>query len=178
MSKENQIDRDGCYICDGGNADVLERHHIVPRRFGGSDSAENLVDLCPSCHEVLERLYDKRFYDVLGVSKEEKDFDYLCVEAECCAHATQKFTGVQDVFCCDEHATCDYDRCDKTPVSVVDSRNRDDVTGLLCESHVVCSHRGCASTDTRIVEVEKITSTECEPYCDYHGFEKEVEADE
>lgn len=178
MNKENQIDRGSCYICDGANADVLERHHIVPRRFGGSDSADNLVDLCPSCHEVLERLYDKRFYDELGVSKEGDEFNYHCVESECCAQATQKFTGSHDVFCCDEHSTCDFDRCDETPVTVVDSRNLDDVMGLLCESHVVCSHRGCASTDTRIVEVEWMASTKSKPYCDFHGHEKEVEVDE
>lgn len=59
----------GCYFCDGGG-DVLESHHIVPRRFGGSDSDENLVDLCPTCHERIERLYNRRFYQKLGVAQD------------------------------------------------------------------------------------------------------------
>ena len=65
---------DGCYFC-GGGADVLEKHHIVPRRHGGSDAEENLVDLCPTCHERLERLYDKRFYDRLGVRNGRSESD-------------------------------------------------------------------------------------------------------
>lgn len=29
---------------------LLEKHHIVPRSLGGTDKAENLVNLCPTCH--------------------------------------------------------------------------------------------------------------------------------
>jgi len=62
----NQTSRDDCYFCGGGEG-VLETHHIVPKRHAGSDRKENLVDLCPTCHERLERLYNKRFYARLGV---------------------------------------------------------------------------------------------------------------
>lgn len=71
MSKENQIDREDCYICGSGNADILERHHIVPCRHGGSDNAVNLVDLCPTCHRALETLYNKRFYRALDVISDD-----------------------------------------------------------------------------------------------------------
>lgn len=70
MSDEHQIDREDCYICGRGNPDVLERHHIVPRRHGGSDESVNLVDLCPTCHSALETLYDERFYRVLGIGEQ------------------------------------------------------------------------------------------------------------
>ena len=66
----------GCYFCGGGEG-VLESHHIVPQRFGGSDAGENLVDLCPTCHERLERLYNKRFYRSLGVGDCEANGDSI-----------------------------------------------------------------------------------------------------
>lgn len=62
MSNENQ-----CFICGDSRTHVLETHHIVPRRYGGSDEDENLVRLCASCHNAVERLYDNRFYEELGV---------------------------------------------------------------------------------------------------------------
>jgi len=52
-----------CYFCD--SAQKLEKHHIIPQRFGGSDEEKNLVTVCRSCHEKLERLYNKEFYQKL-----------------------------------------------------------------------------------------------------------------
>ena len=59
----NQHPRSDCYFC--GSEGPIETHHVVPRRLDGSDHSENLVDLCPTCHERLERLYNNRFYDKL-----------------------------------------------------------------------------------------------------------------
>lgn len=59
--------RDACYFCGTAEAAALETHHVVPRRFGGSDDPENLVDVCASCHNKLEDLYGPRFYDQLAV---------------------------------------------------------------------------------------------------------------
>lgn len=56
MKGVKQTGRDTCYFCDSEGP--IETHHLVPRRYEGSDNDENLVDLCPSCHERLERLYD------------------------------------------------------------------------------------------------------------------------
>jgi len=64
-----QHPRQRCYFC--GSEGPIETHHVVPRRHSGSDDETNLVDLCPTCHERLERLYDKRFYQELGVAPEE-----------------------------------------------------------------------------------------------------------
>jgi hypothetical protein len=52
-----------CHFCS--ESGVTESHHIVPQRYDGSDRDENLVDVCPTCHEKLERLYDDRFYQQL-----------------------------------------------------------------------------------------------------------------
>lgn len=56
----------GCYFCERGEG-VLQQHHIVPRRYGGVDSEENLVSLCPTCHRRLEELHDDQFYDEISV---------------------------------------------------------------------------------------------------------------
>jgi 5-methylcytosine-specific restriction endonuclease McrA len=49
-----------CQLCGGEapfkdkNGDpYLEIHHAVPIRDGGSDSAENLIALCPNCHRKI-----------------------------------------------------------------------------------------------------------------------------
>lgn len=66
--------RDDCYFCD--EKDILEQHHIVPRRFEGEDHDNNLVTVCPTCHEKLESLYDKRFYRALGVGSTDAIVQY------------------------------------------------------------------------------------------------------
>jgi hypothetical protein len=70
-----QYPREDCYFCDE-DTDVLEEHHLVPRRKGGSDNNENLVQVCPTCHQKLERLYDDRFYKALGASDPEDVITY------------------------------------------------------------------------------------------------------
>lgn len=39
-----------CEIC--GYAKILQVHHIVPKRFGGTDIDDNLKTLCPLCHRT------------------------------------------------------------------------------------------------------------------------------
>lgn len=57
---------DKCYFCP--ETECLELHHIIPRRFNGSDRTKNLVTVCSTCHRKLERLYnDEDFYRQLGV---------------------------------------------------------------------------------------------------------------
>jgi hypothetical protein len=51
-----------CRVCGQTNQDTLETHHIVPQRYGGSDTPENLIDLCGSCHNAIESIYNDRFY--------------------------------------------------------------------------------------------------------------------
>lgn len=33
-------------------------HHITPRAEGGTDDKKNIVDLCKSCHDIVEEIYD------------------------------------------------------------------------------------------------------------------------
>lgn len=58
-----------CFICGSHRPNSIESHHIVPRRYGGSDAPENLVNLCSSCHSAIEKLYDDSFYDRLGIDE-------------------------------------------------------------------------------------------------------------
>lgn len=39
-----------CELCKFDNINVLQVHHIVERKNGGSDDLENLKLLCPNCH--------------------------------------------------------------------------------------------------------------------------------
>lgn len=59
--------KERCFICGEENPNVLESHHIIPRRHGGSDDRENIVRLCANCHRGIERMYDRRFYRQLGL---------------------------------------------------------------------------------------------------------------
>lgn len=69
MTENPQYNRATCYFCLSEEREVLEEHHVVPRRFDGSDDDENVVRVCPTCHQKLERLYDKRFYSELGIEQ-------------------------------------------------------------------------------------------------------------
>ena len=41
-----------CVICKGMSKDrVLQTHHIIQRKDGGSDRVDNLVTVCSTCHE-------------------------------------------------------------------------------------------------------------------------------
>lgn len=55
-----QHPRRNCYFC--GSEGPIETHHIIPQRHSGSDDESNLVDLCPTCHERIERLYNDEFF--------------------------------------------------------------------------------------------------------------------
>ena len=50
-----------CQLCgceapfkDKDGDPYLEIHHVIPLRDGGTDSAENLIALCPNCHRKVE----------------------------------------------------------------------------------------------------------------------------
>lgn len=68
-----QYDRATCYFCLSEETEVLEEHHIVPRRYGGGDEPKNMVLLCPTCHRKVERLYDMPFYEELDVEQEKEE---------------------------------------------------------------------------------------------------------
>jgi hypothetical protein len=53
----------------------METHHIIPRRYGGSDADANLVRLCSSCHTAVESIYSDDRWHELGLEKEDGDSD-------------------------------------------------------------------------------------------------------
>lgn len=85
-------------------------HHIVPQRFNGSDTRENLVPVCERCHKKLEALYDARFYDALGIDDETGEreshirCDYNCDEM---ADFKCDFGGGVGYYCTDHAAKRD-----------------------------------------------------------------------
>ena len=57
-TKAYVLNRDNytCQHCKGKSKDSrLEVHHIVFRKNGGSDDAENLITLCKTCHDSLHK---------------------------------------------------------------------------------------------------------------------------
>lgn len=83
--------RETCYFCHSGPP--LREQHIIPQRFDGPDTADNLVELCDLCHQRIERLYDKRFYEWFGIDDEKgkRRFHRQCETGDCGHIATVKF---------------------------------------------------------------------------------------
>lgn len=46
-----------CWCC-GGSSRKLQKCHIVPRSLGGSDKPENIIPLCPMCHDEMPDVID------------------------------------------------------------------------------------------------------------------------
>ena len=43
--------------CQCGATKGLTRHHITPKRLGGSDDPSNLIILCKYCHTRIHQKY-------------------------------------------------------------------------------------------------------------------------
>jgi len=100
----DSVRTESCYFCASSND--LQTHHIVPQRKNGSDRTENLVIVCVECHDKLERLYDKRFFERLGVSDDRGDerSHFACTIPGCDQPATTKYRneyGITDWWCDD-----------------------------------------------------------------------------
>lgn len=133
-----------CYMCGNKNGDVLERHHIVPRRFGGSDDDENLVDLCSNCHSAIEKLYNKRFYDALEVSTEnsaENPEIGPCHRQGCTALGVK--TIVEGVWGCETHKKCVASGCSKNATEIIRDC-KGEIQGA-CTDHACCQCPGCGA---------------------------------
>lgn len=94
-----------CYFCPTRHN--LHTHHIVPQRMNGSDRRENLVIVCERCHKKLESLYDKRFYERLGLSDDrgKERSHYACHFPDCTNAGVVQTEGVRpDLWRCEIHA--------------------------------------------------------------------------
>lgn len=120
-----------CYFC--GSSEDIEEHHIVPQRLGGSDKRSNTVDLCHDCHWKLERLYNKDFWEAIGIEdpRTTRETHVTCEYHGCTNPATTSYSvaatrGVGsssretgNVYRCDEHS----------PVEI-ETEEEDDDAGL------------------------------------------------
>lgn len=71
--------RDGCVCKECGKSNRrLEVHHIRPRRLNGSNTLNNLITLCESCHqktEGKEEIYMDKYFSLLK-SSDNKNLNY------------------------------------------------------------------------------------------------------
>jgi hypothetical protein len=102
---QDKINDSSCHFC--ARRREIEAHHIVPQRFNGRDTRENLVGVCERCHKKLERLYDKRFYEQLGIddSKGERTPHFGCMIPDCTDYAEVRLGGRASAWYCKHHAT-------------------------------------------------------------------------
>lgn len=49
---------------------LTNEHHVHPQEAGGADVQENLVDLCPTCHQTLHRLSEMYLKGKMGQAKD------------------------------------------------------------------------------------------------------------
>lgn len=70
-----------CRICcdpasNGSKFSKVHMHHVVSRARGGDDCADNIVPLCPDCHEKVSQL-DREHLAVLAASLEDAEYAYV-----------------------------------------------------------------------------------------------------
>jgi hypothetical protein len=171
----NQTEK--CFICGDARENSLETHHLVPKRYGGTDTQENLVDLCASCHAAIEKLYDDGFYERLGVSKERKSTDLgQCMSKNCTSTKTVKIENKSGEFSislvlCDAHKECGLEGCERTdvsPIPVVSIEKEYLRPTLRCQQHIVCANNGCANTRTALIDKKYPQA----PLCQSHREQK------
>lgn len=85
-----------CYICGEDNPNVLQTHHILPRRYGGTDDGENLVRLCANCHQAVESIYDEEFFDRLISEVTDWPLSGETVESAVSAFAEEKLKTTRE----------------------------------------------------------------------------------
>jgi len=147
-----------CYVCGRGNPDTLESHHTVPQRYGGSDDDENITQLCPNCHEALERLYDDDFYQRLKQSdlfdeSENSVSGLRCGYNDCTSRDTTVIEGPDiKVAVCDVHSDCSKYGCDDQQVVPVLSEDGERWVAC-CSEHRICWHGDCGSRDVRLIDI-------------------------
>lgn len=99
----DDVSAERCYFCP--TTHDLQTHHLVPQRKNGSNRKENLVIVCERCHKKLENLYNKRFYERLGLSddKGEERTHFACRKGDCRNGAVVAIKIRQDVgwYCWD-----------------------------------------------------------------------------
>ena len=47
------------YFYNNKRPGSLIEHHIIPRKYGGTDDKENIIYLCTTCHADIHALYNR-----------------------------------------------------------------------------------------------------------------------
>lgn len=58
-----EIDNHKCAMCDRPESkckDGLQMHHISYRHLGNEDILKEIVSLCPRCHRLIHKFYNRR----------------------------------------------------------------------------------------------------------------------
>jgi len=171
-------DPNRCFICGDQRQNSLEQHHIVPQRFDGSDDDENLVTLCASCHAAIEKLYDRRFYDKLGVKKPRGPD--TCELDDCTASAAKRLNDHgESLWVCSEHGeNCGANLgvysglCSQTPANVVRSYYNNEIK-LRCDDHSVCGYNTCKSNHVFFDPQSTLPYQRCSEHFDSSDREEE-----
>jgi len=170
-----------CYICGEARQNSLEEHHLVPKRYGGSDSQKNLATLCASCHSAIEKLYDDAFFKRMGVSKPSKSTDqcgWRCMHENCTSTDTSTIKCINcgfEMVLCNAHKKCTV--CGDNKIDAVPVKNPEEQDGPhqhtpRCKQHRICTQNGCASYDTSVLDVDD-PIWGGRTLCDIHRIEKE-----
>lgn len=67
-----------CYVCEEKFPSIHQHvHHKVPRSLGGKDTPDNLVELCPQCHDLLHNIAYKLVSKKYSVSFLEDNIRFV-----------------------------------------------------------------------------------------------------
>lgn len=84
QAREDTLDRDGyeCQFCGMTNDEHqakhdqgLHAHHILKDREGGRDVPENLITVCKSCHETLEKTHARAIAELKRQRENERELE-------------------------------------------------------------------------------------------------------
>lgn len=65
--KDKILNRDReCVVCGCSSYIILELHHIIPLKCGGTNTADNFVILCPNCHAAAHKLAENVTVEKIG----------------------------------------------------------------------------------------------------------------
>jgi len=113
---------ESCYFCDA--TEEIEEHHILPQRFDGNDLPTNTVDLCHDCHWKLERLYNKDFWESIGVDdpRATKESHVICSINGCLDNSVGLFSVQKgtNVPRCEQHKPVSDDEPDPSDLSKIE----------------------------------------------------------
>jgi hypothetical protein len=137
-----QANQDACYFC--GQKESIEEHHILPQRFDGSDRKSNTVNLCHSCHWKLERLYNKDFWDAIGVEdpRSTKETHLTCEHHGCLNQAVGDFRTTVGIvtYRCKEHKPSNSEESPK--LKSVDDADQEFINKTISQLELVCQRQG------------------------------------